>query len=87
MRVKVLGQLLTPDGISVDPTKFDAFRQMVAPHCKRELENFQDIVNYLKYFICQLTQVAETLKSFSEMTHYHAGRLNIRRPLMPLRMS
>ena len=45
---KFFGQLLTPEGMSIDQKKVDATRKMDAWQSKKELESFQDMVNYLK---------------------------------------
>ena len=46
----------------IDPKKVDAIRQIFTLQCKRELESFQGMVNYLKCYLSPLTQFAETLK-------------------------
>ena len=55
-------QLLTPDGIGVDPRKVAAIRQMDAPQCKRVLKSFQGMVGYLQHYSSQCTQLVESLK-------------------------
>ena len=48
----------------IDPKKVDAIRQTDAPQCNRELGSFQHMVNYLKVYSSQLTQLAEPVKRF-----------------------
>ena len=45
---KCFGWHVTPDSMSVDPKKVYAIRLMDATQCRKECENFQGMVNYLK---------------------------------------
>ena len=56
---KFFGQLLILEGMSINLMKVEAIRQMGTLKCKKELESFQGMVNYLKCYSSQLTQVAE----------------------------
>ena len=56
------GKLLTQDGVSIDPKKVKAIRQIDALQCNRELKSFQDMVDYLKHYSNCLIQLAEPLK-------------------------
>ena len=59
---KLFGHLLTWHGMSAGPKKVYAIMQMDVPWCKREFQNFWGMVNYLKHYFSQLTQLAEQLK-------------------------
>ena len=56
------GHLLTPEGMSIDLNKVNAIKLMGAPQCKKELESFQGVINYLKCYSSWLTQVEESSK-------------------------
>ena len=56
------GYLLTLEGMSIIPKKVNDIMQLGAPKCKKELESFQIMVNYLKHYASWLVHVAEPLK-------------------------
>ena len=70
---KVFGQLLTPEGISINKKKVNAIRKMGPLQPKKELKSFQGMVNCLKWYSSRLTQVAEPLKNSWEITHIVLG--------------
>ena len=47
---KFFGQLFTQEGMSINPKKVSAIRQMDAPEYKKQLESFQGMVNYQKCY-------------------------------------
>ena len=59
---KFFGQLLNPEGMNINPKKFNAIMWMRVPKCKKELKCFQGMVNYLKCYSSQLKWVAEPFK-------------------------
>ena len=59
---RFFGQVLTPEGMSIDPKKVEAIRQMQPPQARKDLESFQGMVKYLKHYSNNLTKLAEPLK-------------------------
>ena len=59
---KFFGQLLIPEGRSIDQKKVNAIRKMDAQQYRKEMESFQGMANYLKWYSSRLIQVAEPLK-------------------------
>ena len=54
---KFFGQMLTPNGIQIDPEKVDAIQRMQRPRCKQELESYLGMINYLKRHSYELTRL------------------------------
>ena len=59
---KFFGQLLTQVGMSINLKKVSPIRKMDALHSKKELESYQGMVNYLKWYSSRLMLLAEPLK-------------------------
>jgi transposase InsO family protein len=56
------GQLLTPEGFKQDPKKIQAITSMEAPRDRATLESFLGMVNYMKRFSVELSQVTKPLR-------------------------
>eukprot|EP00914_Ancora_sagittata_P034747 GHVO01070115.1.p1 GENE.GHVO01070115.1~~GHVO01070115.1.p1 ORF type:complete len:862 (+),score=100.28 GHVO01070115.1:29-2587(+) len=54
---KFFGQMLTPEGIRIDPDKLTAIQKMQRPSNKQELESYLGMVNYLKRHSYELTRL------------------------------
>ena len=48
------GEIISRDGISPDPRKLKALMDMSPPRCKKELQSFLCMINYLSKFSQQL---------------------------------
>jgi hypothetical protein len=53
---KVLGFIIHPHGIEIDPAKIEAIQKVQAPACKNEMQKFLGKVNYLRRFIVNLAR-------------------------------
>ena len=63
------GQLLTSEDISINQTEVNAIMKMDAPQSKKDMESFQGMVNYLKWYSSRLKQVAEPIEGTPEKWH------------------
>ena len=66
---KFFGQMLTPDGIKIDPDKINAIVSMERPNNKHELESYLGMVNYLKRHSYELTRLT---RPFASLMQKHA---------------
>lgn len=68
---KILGHIITKDGIRIDPTRVEAIGQIALPRNKKEVESFIDKVNVLKRFIIdcveKMRNIIEMLRKDSEI--------------------
>eukprot|EP00253_Pinus_taeda_P013958 PITA_13958 len=61
---KLLGHIISKDGIRVDPTHVEAIQQIEQPRNKKELQSFNGKLNFLRRFIPNL---AEHLREITSM--------------------
>ena len=57
--VKLMGHLITKDGLKPDPEKIKAVQQMPRPTSKKELLGLLGFVNYLSKFLSKLSEVVQ----------------------------
>ena len=60
-RLEILGQVLTPEGLSADPITRQKIMDHPAPSNRRQLRGFMGIVNYLRKFRPNLASIAAPL--------------------------
>ena len=60
--VKFLGHLIRGDGVSADPEKTSAIRQMETPHSVSDLRRFLGMVNQLGKFSSQISELTQPLR-------------------------
>jgi len=53
---KFLGFIIHEKGIEIDPKRIEAMRKVEAPTCKKDLQKFLGKVNYLRWFISNLSR-------------------------------
>ena len=58
---KLLGFIVNGKGIEIDPTKVQAIRSMPMPKTEKKIQSFLGRINYIAYFIAQLTATYEPL--------------------------
>ena len=58
---KLLGFIVSQKGIEVDPTKVQAIKGMPAPKTEKQVQSFLRRINYIAYFIAQLTATCNPL--------------------------
>ncbi|KAJ8031349.1 hypothetical protein HOLleu_28054 [Holothuria leucospilota] len=60
--VKYLGQVLNEEGVKPDVSKIEAIEKMKSPTCKKELQRFIGMIQYLSKFIPSLSAEAAPLR-------------------------
>ena len=61
---KLLGHLLSADGITTDPERVKAILKISLPRSKKDVQSFIGKINFLRWFI---PNVAETIKQITTM--------------------
>ena len=61
-RIKFLGHVIDPEGISADPDKLKAMTEMEAPKNITELRRFLGVVNHLGKFLANLATLSQPLR-------------------------
>jgi hypothetical protein len=61
---KLLGHIITKDGVKMDPERVQAIQQVPLPQTKKALQSFIDQINFVRRFIPNL---AETLKPIQRL--------------------
>ena len=68
---KLLGHIISKDGIRIDPTRVDAIRHIALPRSKKEVQSFIGKVNFLRRFIIncakKMRTITEMLRKGSEI--------------------
>lgn len=62
-KVKFMGQILTPDGMSPNHSQVEAINNMLAPNNIKELQRFLGVVNYLGKYIKNLSDITSNLRT------------------------
>lgn len=60
--IKYLGHIYSKNGVSPDPEKVKAVKEMPSPTCVKDLQRFLGILNYLGGFIKNLASETESLR-------------------------
>ena len=61
---KLLGHIISEEGIKIDPTRIDGILQISHPRSLKELQSFIGKINFLRRFI---TNLVELLKNITNM--------------------
>ena len=61
---KLLGHIITKDGVKMDPERVQAIQQVPLPQTKKALQSFLGQINFVRRFIPNL---AETLKPIQRL--------------------
>ena len=61
---KILGHIISKNGIRIDPARFEAIGQIALPRNKKEVQSFIGKVNFLRRFIIDY---AEKMRNITEM--------------------
>eukprot|EP00253_Pinus_taeda_P015204 PITA_15204 len=68
---KLLGHIISKDGIRIDPTWVEAIQQLEQPRSKKEIQSFNGKLNFLRRFIPNLAEhlreITNMLKEDSEL--------------------
>jgi len=79
--VSFLGHIVSPKGISTNPSKTDQVALWPTPTCKRDVQQFLKIANYYRRFI-QLPQLPNLSTASQRKQLLSSGLLNVRPHLM-----
>ena len=60
---KLLGQIISKDGIRIDPTRIEAILQIPHPRKIKELQAFLGKINFLRRFISNLAELIRLLNN------------------------
>ena len=60
---KLLGQIISEEGIKIDPTMIDGILQINHPRSLKELQSFIRNINFLRRFIPNLTELLKKLQT------------------------
>src|ERR1700735_2074124 len=68
---KLLGHIISKDGIRVDPARVEAIQQIEQPQNKKEIQSFNGKLNFLRHFIPNLAkhlrEITSMLKKDSQV--------------------
>ena len=66
MEVDFFGETYTPSGCKPTQSKVSAITEMPAPTCKKQVQTFIGMVNYLSKFSARLSELAESIRELSK---------------------
>ena len=81
-QVKYLGNIISDKGMQIDPEKDDVIINMPQPESTTDLQRFLDMVNYLRQFIPNLSEITTPLRSLLKKntkwlwSHEHTSAMN-----------
>jgi hypothetical protein len=58
---KLLGHIISKDGISVDPSRIEAIKKIPLPKDKKSLQSFFGKINFIRRFIPNFTEIVKPL--------------------------
>ena len=61
MEGKLLGHIVSPEGVKVDPGRVVAIQRLPLPTNKKEIQSFFGKINFLRHFILDFAQVVKPL--------------------------
>ena len=77
--VDFFGETYTTDGHKPAQSKVSAIVEMPAPTCKKQVQSFIGMVNYLSKFLVRLSELVEPLRELSKEKSPLTGNLNIKK--------
>lgn len=63
-KVKYLGHIFSHNEIKLDPDRLPAIEQMTRPKNKKKLQTFLGVVNYLRSFIPNLSELTAPYENY-----------------------
>ena len=58
----MLGFVISPEGITIDPGRIEAFKAIVLPHNKKAMQSFLGKINFVGKFISYFTEIVKPLQ-------------------------
>ena len=59
---KLLGQMVSKKGISIDPERIKAIEQIPLPHNKKGMQSFMGTINFMQRFVPDFAQIVKPLQ-------------------------
>ena len=59
---KLLGNVISKKGISIDPKRIKAIEQIPLPHNKKGMQFFMGIINFVRRFVLDFYQIVKPLQ-------------------------
>ena len=59
---KLLGHVVSKKGISIDPERIKAIKQIPLPHNKKGMQSFMGTINFLRRFVPDFAQIVKPLQ-------------------------
>ena len=80
--VDFFGETYLIDGCKPVQTKVSAITTMLEPSCKKEVQSFIGMINYLSKFSARLSELLNPLESYLKKEFHLTGDQNTEKPLM-----
>jgi hypothetical protein len=78
---KLLGHIVSADGVKIDPKRVEAIKNMSLPRSKKEIQSFLGTINFVRRFIVNFVELTEhitaMLRKDSEVKWTEAARHSI----------
>ena len=58
----LLGFIISPEGITIDPRRVGAIKAVVLPHNKKAMQSFLGKINFVKRFISDFAEIVKPLQ-------------------------
>ena len=59
---KLLGHVVSKNGISIDPERIKAIEQIPLPHNKKGMQSFMGTINFVRRFVLDFAQIVKPLQ-------------------------
>ena len=59
---KLLGYVVSKNGISIDPERIKAIEQIPLPHNKKGMQSFMGTINFVRRFVPYFAQIVKPLQ-------------------------
>ena len=59
---KLLGHVVSKKGISIDPERIKAIKQILLPHNKKGMQSFMGTINFMQRFVLDFAQIVKPLQ-------------------------
>ena len=84
----LLGFVISPDGITIDPGRIEAIKAIVLPHKKKAMQSFLGKINFMRRFISNFAEIVkplqEMIKKIITSSGQRRGKKHLRKSKKPL---